>query len=112
MRIPFALWSGVLAVLVYGGLLARDFMNFGTLEFRPIVLGMVAGPAFAQGEEAGAPASADTGFLDLVRTGGLVGGLIFALSLSMVSGRAMAKPSRKPARPQNFPKLFSTMTPG
>lgn len=43
MRIPFALWSGVLAVLVYGGLLARDFMNFGTLEFRPIVLGMVAG---------------------------------------------------------------------
>lgn len=43
MRIPFALWSGVLAVLVYGGLLARDFMNFGTLEFRPVVLGMVAG---------------------------------------------------------------------
>lgn len=49
-----------------------------------IVLGMVAGPAFADGEGAGAAARADTGFLDLVRTGGLVGGLIFALSLSMV----------------------------
>jgi biopolymer transport protein ExbB len=49
-----------------------------------LVLGMVAGPAFAQGEASGAPASADTGFFDLVRTGGLVGGLIFALSLSMV----------------------------
>ena len=49
-----------------------------------IVLGMVAGPAFAQGEESAAPASADTGFFELVRTGGLVGGLIFALSLSMV----------------------------
>lgn len=43
MRIPFALWSAVLAVLVYAGLLARDFMNFGTFEFRPILLGMVAG---------------------------------------------------------------------
>lgn len=43
MRIPFAVWSGVLAVLVYAGLLARDFMNFGTLEFRPVLLGMVAG---------------------------------------------------------------------
>ena len=49
-----------------------------------LVLGMIAGPAFAQGEESGASASAETGFLDLVRTGGLVGGLIFALSLSMV----------------------------
>tara|TARA_R110002072_G_scaffold13481_2_gene56820 strand:- start:11217 stop:12137 length:921 start_codon:yes stop_codon:yes gene_type:complete len=49
-----------------------------------VVLGMLVGPAFADGNGAATSASADTGFFDLVRTGGLVGGLIFALSLSMV----------------------------
>ncbi len=49
-----------------------------------VVLGMFVGPAFADGDEAATSASADTDFFDLVRTGGLVGGLIFALSLSMV----------------------------
>lgn len=49
-----------------------------------LVLITIAGPAFADGEDAASAASADTGFFDLVRTGGLVGGLIFALSLSMV----------------------------
>lgn len=49
-----------------------------------IVLGMFVGPAFADGDGTATSASSDTGFFDLVRTGGLVGGLIFALSLSMV----------------------------
>ena len=49
-----------------------------------LVLGTVVGPVFADGDGAAGSASTDTGFFDLVRTGGLVGGLIFALSLSMV----------------------------
>jgi biopolymer transport protein ExbB len=49
-----------------------------------LVLGMFVGPVFADGEGAATSAGSDTGFFDLVRTGGLVGGLIFALSLSMV----------------------------
>jgi len=49
-----------------------------------LVLGMFVGPAFADGDGDPTAAGSDTGFLDLVRTGGLVGGLIFALSLSMV----------------------------
>ncbi len=48
------------------------------------VLGLLVGPAFADGDGTATSANADTGFFDLVRTGGLVGGLIFALSLSMV----------------------------
>jgi hypothetical protein len=31
MRIPFALWSGILAVLAYAGLVAMDYMNFGEI---------------------------------------------------------------------------------
>ncbi|NQV25350.1 MAG: MotA/TolQ/ExbB proton channel family protein [Rhodopirellula sp.] len=49
-----------------------------------LVLATVVGPAFADGKGPATSASADTGFFDLVRTGGLIGGLIFALSLSMV----------------------------
>lgn len=49
-----------------------------------IVLVTVTGRALADGEGTGVPVDADTGFFELVRTGGLVGGLIFALSLSMV----------------------------
>ena len=49
-----------------------------------LVLVTVAGPVLADGDGTAPAVSADTGFFDLVRTGGLVGGLIFALSLSMV----------------------------
>lgn len=44
MRIPFAIWSGVLAVLVFAGLTAYDMMNFGTLELdigRALIIGGV-----------------------------------------------------------------------
>lgn len=43
MRIPFAVWSAVLAILVFAGLTARDFLNFGTLEIRPMLGVMIAG---------------------------------------------------------------------
>ena len=33
MRIPFALWSGVIALMVFAGLAAREYLNFGALEF-------------------------------------------------------------------------------
>ena len=39
-------------------------------------------------------------------------GPIISAKRSIVSGRAMAKPSRKPASPQNLPKLFRTTVPG
>jgi biopolymer transport protein ExbB len=49
-----------------------------------LVLVAIAGPVLADGEGAPPGGEADSGFLDLIRTGGLVGGLIFALSLTMV----------------------------
>lgn len=49
-----------------------------------IVLASIAGRALADGDGPAISTDASTGFFDLVRTGGLVGGLIFALSLSMV----------------------------
>ncbi len=33
MRIPFALWSAVIALLVFAGMAAREFLNFGAIEF-------------------------------------------------------------------------------
>ncbi|WP_323761847.1 hypothetical protein [Maricaulis sp.] len=33
MRIPFALWSGALALLVFVGLAGREYLNFGAVEF-------------------------------------------------------------------------------
>ncbi|MDF1768094.1 hypothetical protein [Maricaulis sp.] len=33
MRIPFALWSAVIALLVFAGMAAREFLNFGSIEF-------------------------------------------------------------------------------
>lgn len=36
MRIPFALWSGVIAVLVIGGLVAREYLNFGGIELAQV----------------------------------------------------------------------------
>ncbi len=32
MRIPFAIWSGILALLVYAGLAGVEYLNFGNLE--------------------------------------------------------------------------------
>ncbi|WP_339744020.1 hypothetical protein [uncultured Maricaulis sp.] len=32
MRIPFAIWSGVLALLVYAGLAGMEYLNFGALD--------------------------------------------------------------------------------
>lgn len=49
-----------------------------------VVLVGSATPAFADGETTSRAAAANAGFFDLLRTGGFVGGLIFALSLSMV----------------------------
>ncbi len=43
MRIPFAVWSAVLAILIFAGLTARDFLNYGTLEIRPILGLIIAG---------------------------------------------------------------------
>jgi len=43
MRIPFAIWSAVLAILVFAGLTARDYLNFGTLEINPMLGLIVAG---------------------------------------------------------------------
>jgi biopolymer transport protein ExbB len=48
------------------------------------VLSVLASPTFAQDGTDSPPGGSDTGFVDLVRTGGLVGGVIFALSLCMV----------------------------
>ncbi|WP_291841658.1 hypothetical protein [Maricaulis sp.] len=33
MRIPFALWSGVLAVLAFAAMAGREYLNFGAIEF-------------------------------------------------------------------------------
>ncbi|OLF81241.1 hypothetical protein AWH62_00775 [Maricaulis sp. W15] len=33
MRIPFALWSGVIAVLAVAALAGREYLNFGVIEF-------------------------------------------------------------------------------
>ena len=49
-----------------------------------IAMSVLAPPVFAQDGADPPPGSSDTGFVDLVRTGGLVGGVIFALSLCMV----------------------------
>lgn len=35
MRVPFAIWSGFLALLVYGGFVGLEFMNFGELNLMP-----------------------------------------------------------------------------
>jgi hypothetical protein len=32
MRVPFAIWSGILALLAYAGLVGMDYMNFGELN--------------------------------------------------------------------------------
>jgi len=32
MRVPFALWSGVLALLVYAGFVGFEYMNFGIID--------------------------------------------------------------------------------
>ncbi len=48
------------------------------------VLCVLVSPVFAQDGTDSPPDASDTGFVDLVRTGGLVGGVIFALSLCMV----------------------------
>lgn len=32
MRIPFALWSGILALLVYAGLAGVEYLNFGAFD--------------------------------------------------------------------------------
>lgn len=32
MRVPFAVWSGFLALLVYGGFVGLEFMNYGELS--------------------------------------------------------------------------------
>ncbi|MBR9824415.1 MAG: hypothetical protein GYB36_01280 [Alphaproteobacteria bacterium] len=42
MRIPFAVWSAVLAILIFAGLTARDYLNFGTLEINFLLAGIVA----------------------------------------------------------------------
>ena len=33
MRIPFALWSAVIALLAFAGMAAREYLNFGSIEF-------------------------------------------------------------------------------
>ncbi|WP_300527052.1 hypothetical protein [Maricaulis sp.] len=43
MRVPFALWSGVVAAVVLAGLMARDYMNFGVFELNLPLIGMVVG---------------------------------------------------------------------
>jgi len=32
MRIPFALWSGVIALLLFAAMAGREYMNFGVVE--------------------------------------------------------------------------------
>lgn len=32
MRIPFAVWSGILALLVYGGFVGAEYLNFGIVD--------------------------------------------------------------------------------
>ena len=32
MRIPFAVWSGVVALIVYAALMALEYRNFGAIE--------------------------------------------------------------------------------
>lgn len=61
-------------------ILRAILVNAGVLA----ALCIVAAPAFAADSAATGETPPDTGLFDLVRTGGLVGGLIFALSLTMV----------------------------
>jgi hypothetical protein len=35
MRMPFAVWSGLIAVLVYAGAVALAYRNYGYLDFQP-----------------------------------------------------------------------------
>lgn len=35
MRVPFAIWSGFIALLAYGAFVGMEFMNFGELNLMP-----------------------------------------------------------------------------
>ena len=43
MRIPFAVWTGLLALIALAGLHARDFLNFGVWELRTDLLLYIGG---------------------------------------------------------------------
>ena len=33
MRVPFAVWSGVIAALAFAAMAGREYLNFGAIEF-------------------------------------------------------------------------------
>lgn len=43
MRVPFAIWSAVLAILIFAGLTGRDYLNYGSLEINWMLGLIIAG---------------------------------------------------------------------